>query len=293
MQGVARDMADHQGLAQARAALDRRGSAHTLPPGINLRPLTLAASLTGEMLSPEDTGHGVLLYFHGGGYCTGSAASCRPLCAALAQSTGRAVLAPDYRLAPEAPYPAALDDALASYAWLLLQGYAAADIAVAGDSAGGGLALAMLLAIRADRHGQRLPMPRAAVGICPWLDLACTSNSYQANAASDPLAGADALRLLGKAYAGEHRLQDPLLSPHYAQELAGLCPLLLQVGSAETLLDEVLHFANIAQQSAVPVLCQQWQNMTHVWHSFGELLPEANQALQVIADWLEGYDHQS
>jgi monoterpene epsilon-lactone hydrolase len=223
-----------------------------------------------------------LLYFHGGGYVIGSAKTHRRLCENLAQATGCAVLNVDYRLAPEHPFPAAVDDGLATLRFIREQGPegpgAAAALFVAGDSAGGGLVLATLLA--AKRDGVRLP--DGAIGISAWTDLAGTGASIASRRAKDPLIR-DPGMLTGMAsqYLGDADARDPLASPLYG-DLAGLPPLLLQVGDCEILLDDTTRVAAKAREAGVAVEEEVWPEMFHVWHSMAPILPEGQQAIDRI-----------
>ena len=174
----------------------------------------------------------VLLYLHGGAYVVGSTLGYRALSSALARSAGARGLALDYRLAPENPFPAAVDDALAAYRALLAQGTSPGSIAIAGDSAGGGLTVAMLIAAR----DAGLPMPAAALAISPWADLACVGASFSTKAAQDPSLNREGLLAMAGLYLNGGSPLSALASPVYG-DLAGLPPLLVQVGSAEVLLD--------------------------------------------------------
>jgi acetyl esterase/lipase len=276
-----------QSLEANRQALDERGASIALPDGMQLKPVQITADITGDMLTPLNANDRVILYFHGGGYLTGSALSHRPLCARIANQSRCKLLSVNYRLAPENKYPAAVNDALDSYSWLLTQGYSSAQVVVAGDSAGGGLAMAALLSILQNTGGRGLPMPAGAIGLSPWLDLNCTSQSYRDNGHIDQFAAAQGLQGMGLAYIGDASGTNPLVSPFYADELKGICPLLLQVGSVETLHDEVAAFADRALKDGASVDLQVWDNMIHVWHSFAEILPESDLAIQAIAHWLE------
>jgi epsilon-lactone hydrolase len=218
-----------------------------------------------------------VLYLHGGGYVIGSPRSHRHLVAAIARAAGTAALLLDYRLAPEHPFPAALDDALAAYQWLLGRGLSPQRIVVAGDSAGGGLTVATLLAAR-DRG---LPRPAAGVCISPWVDLTCSGTTYATKAAVDPIVTRQAVNMMAQAYAGAGDPKAPLVSPLYA-ELRGLPPLLVQVGSDEVLLDDALGLAERARSAAVDVTLEEWPAMIHVWHWFLPMLAEAERAVGVI-----------
>jgi monoterpene epsilon-lactone hydrolase len=273
-------------LEDNRRRFDERGASIPLPPGMTVNTVTISDAVSGELLSPPNPQARVVLYFHGGGLHTGSSLSHRPLCARIAALSRWHVLSVNYRLAPEYRFPCAVQDAVQSYSWLLAQGHPTNNIVFAGDSAGGGLALAALLSIADNLDGQMLPMPAGAIGISPWLDLDCSSASYEKNGAIDLLATRQGLRPMGRQYAGNAAIENPLVSPFYADKMRGLCPMLLQVGSAETLHDEVESFARRARGERVDVELQVWENMIHVWHSFTDILPESELALQAIAEWL-------
>ncbi|NWF69848.1 MAG: alpha/beta hydrolase, partial [Chloroflexi bacterium] len=208
-----------------------------------------------------------------GGYATGSIDSYLMVGATLAQTTGIKVLIPEYRLAPEHPFPAALEDALAAYRWLLRSGTTSQRIIFAGDSAGGGLAVAALSALR----DAGAPLPRAAVLISPFVDLEGTGESLRTRAAADPYVKPEDKALL-RYYIGSHDPRHPLLSPLYA-DLRGLPPLLIHVGDDEILLSDSTRLAEKATDAGVDVTLKIWPGMWHVFHFFAPLLPEARQAL--------------
>jgi len=225
--------------------------------------------------SPGAAAQGALLYLHGGAYIMGSATSHRALIARLAQAAGLRALAIDYRLAPEHPCPAAVHDAQAAYTWLSAQGVPPHQIALVGNSAGGGLALALLLALR--KAGQ--PLPACAVLISPWLDLAHTGASMRSRAAEDPVLTPTFLERTAAMYVPRRAERTfPLASPLYGQ-LRGLPPLLVQVGTAEVLLDDATRLAERARASDVQVDLEVWPDMIHVWHRYAARLPEAQQAI--------------
>ena len=265
-----------------RKILDDAGKNAPLPEGIKIEKASINDKVDGEWLSPKQHDNRVLLFLHGGGYSVGSTLSHRPLCSRLADAAAIKILVINYRLAPEHKYPAALEDSLASYLWLLNQGYSPQQIFFAGDSAGGGLMLSCLLLLKE----KSLPQPAGAIGISVWLDLECSSASYQKNEAIDLMASAEGLRFVGRGYANKNICTNPLVSPFYAEDLGDLCPLLLQVGSAETLLDEVTAVAKKAKENNVNVTLEIWPNMVHVWHSLSGLIPEAEQAIDAIANWI-------
>lgn len=242
-----------------------------------------AGGIDGEWIfpanAPEDK---AILFFHGGGFRIGSVASHRDLIAQIALASGCRVLAINYRLAPEHRFPAALDDAIAAYGWLLDRGLKPGNIAFAGDSAGGNLALAAMLALRE----RSLPLPVAAVLMSPWTDLAATGASYVSRAEADPIHQRPMILALAKNYlGGQGNPRDPLVSPLYA-DLAGLPPLLIQVGDRETVLDDAVMFADLARAAGVDVHLEVWDGMIHVFQMFGAELAEAHRAIASIAQFL-------
>ena len=223
----------------------------------------------------------VVLYFHGGGYVVGSLNSVRCLASNLAKTLGVDLLALDYRLGPEYPFPACVEDGVLAYRLLLERGHAPHEIALAGDSAGGGLCIAVLLALR--DGGYRLP----AGGLCfsPWLDLTLESRTFDDNAATDPIVQRWILAEMADWYLAGQDPKEPLASPTFA-DLRALPPLLLQVSSAECLAGDTARFAQVASDAGVEVTSQTWADMPHVWHAFAPRLPEAQQALLAAGDWL-------
>ncbi len=224
----------------------------------------------------------VVLYLHGGGYCLGSIATHRKLAAHIATAAGCRGLIIDYRLAPEHPFPAGLDDAVTAYKWLLSQGVAPADIAVAGDSAGGGLTLATAIRLR----DEGTALPEALVCLSPWTDLAMTGDSIMINVDNDFLIDPSDDRP-GRWYlsAGEADAKHPLVSPLRA-DLHGLPRMLIQVGSHEVLLDDSIRLAESAETAGVEVCLEVWPAMQHVFQMVVGMVPEATEAVQRIGEWL-------
>jgi len=183
----------------------------------------------------------------------------------------------DYRLAPEHPFPAAVDDSVAAYRWMLAQGLKPSRIAVAGDSAGGGLTAATLVAIRE----AKLPLPAAGALLSPWVDMEGIGESMTTKDAVDPMVHKEGLLGMAKAYLGGQNPRSPLAAPLYA-DLAGLPPLLIQVGTSETLLDDAARLAERAKKAGVNVTYEPWQNMIHVWQIFAPMLDEGQQAIEKI-----------
>ena len=262
----------------------------------NALPPTEAATITavdangvpGEWITvPGSDPNRRLLYVHGGGYVIGSTATHRRLCEDIAAASGCSILNLDYRLAPEHPFPAAVDDAIAGLQFMQENGPdgpgAAQSTFVAGDSAGGGLTLATLLAARE----RGVAMPNAAVGISAWTDMAVTGESITTRADADPLiTDAAMIKLMAAAYVGGGNAEDPLASPVYA-DYAGLPPLLLQVGDAEVLLDDTRRVTERARAAGVDVTEEVWDEMFHVWHAFAPMLPEGREAISRIGEFVK------
>jgi epsilon-lactone hydrolase len=223
----------------------------------------------------------VILYLHGGGYALCSANTHRPLAARIGASAGMKVLFPEYRLAPEHPFPAAIEDAVNVYHWLLEQGYASEDIIFAGDSAGGGLCLATALVLR-DQNEQ---LPAGIVCLSPWVDLTSSGESYQKNGELDPYLSVRAVKEAARIYAGTESLDHPLISPVFA-DLTGLPPIMIQSGSHEILQSDALTLADKAKASGVNVSLKVWDGMWHVWQISGDFLPEARRATREIGQFI-------
>lgn len=222
-----------------------------------------------------------LLFIHGGGYVAGSVQSHRPIATAAAEALGCPVLALDYRRAPEHRFPAAVEDVIAAYSHLLGRGIPARHIAIGGDSAGGGLTMALLIAAR-DRG---LPLPACGWCISPWVDLTCSGASLENKAAVDPMIQKPYLQELVGVYLGDADPRSPLASPVYA-DLAGLPPLLIQVGSAETLLDDAVALAGRAGAADVRVTLEIWPEMIHAWPLFQYRLAAGRRAIQQAAAFM-------
>ena len=221
-----------------------------------------------------------VLYLHGGGYASGSVRSHRSFCARISAAASAPVLDVDYRLAPEHPYPAAVDDALVAYRWLLGEGLAPERVVVAGDSAGGGLAAALLLAARAAGD----PLPAGAVLLSPWLDLTLAGASMHLRAAEDPICSRERLAESAAWYAAGEDPACPLVSPLFG-ELEGLPPLLVLVGTAEVLLDDSLRFGAGADAAGVDLTLVVEEDLLHVWPLFPDV-PEADAAIELIGEWV-------
>lgn len=224
---------------------------------------------------------GAMLFCHGGGYCIGSPATHRGLTGHLARALGQSVFSLDYRLAPEHPCPAALDDALAAYRWLLDEGYSATQISLGGDSAGGGLVLALAIRLR----DENLPLPAALALISPWTDLTLGGPTLASNARRDPLLTADILHFWANHYLGETSSRSPDCSPLFG-ELGGLPPTCINVGSDEVLLSDSTRLAEAIRAAGGEVDLHQYEDMWHDFPLHAGLLREADQAIARIADFV-------
>jgi acetyl esterase/lipase len=264
---------------QERRAL--MGSGAPPPEGTQVEPAD-ANGVPAEWVVAAGVSAGpVLLYFHGGAYHLGSPARLRGLLALLSAAAQTRVLSVGYRLAPEHPFPAAFEDALTAYRWLIASGTPARQVVIGGDSSGGGLTLAALVALR--DAGE--PLPGAAVVISPWTDLDMGSESLRSRAAVDVMLTPDGVREAADWYLAGQDPRRPYASPLYA-DLHGLPPILIQAGDAEIIRDDSTRFAAAAQAAGVEVTLEIWPEMPHVWHAFAGLLPEADEAVERIGRWL-------
>lgn len=273
-----------RGNARSRVAIEALATVLGLTRGarnVGVRRTSLGG-VGVEILSPPGAASGgLVIYLHGGAYVSASVRSYRRLVSHLAGATARRVIAVDYRLAPEHPFPAALDDSIAVYRALLRE-EAGEGIVLAGDSAGGGLALATAVALR----GGGVPLPSAMVCIAPWTDLTCSGLSMRTRERRERMLSPAGLRLDARRYAGGEDLRSPLVSPLFA-DLTGLPSMLIQVGDDEILLDDSIRLADSARMAGVDVNLQVWPKLWHVWHLFAGLIPEADEAVRAIADFLE------
>jgi acetyl esterase/lipase len=271
-----------EGDLMAMRKMLSRAPASSPPADIEVEPVE-AAGVPAEWLTPDECVPGrSIVHFHGGGYATGTLDSTRSLCCHLARATRARVLVVDYRLAPEHPFPSAVDDAVTAYRDALDTGAAPASTVMCGDSSGGGLALATLVALR--DLGESLPA--AAVCMSPWTDLTLSGSSLDSNRESDPMVSASTLSMMADAYAGTAERTTPTASPLFA-DLAGLPPMLLQVGAGELLLDDATRFAERATAAGVDVTLEIWDDVFHVWHAFADLLPEARDAIARIGAYVD------
>lgn len=268
-------------LEQQRQALEAIGAQAQLPDGVKVERGELAG-MPAEWIGPADcSSDHVLLHLHGGGYVMGSCGSHRGLSAWIADSVGFQVVLPEYRLAPEYPFPAALDDAQSAYRGLLARGLTPSKIAIVGDSAGGGLALATLLALR----DAGVPLPGAAVLLSPWTDMTLSGESLETRAAIDPWLEPGLLEPFSKLYRGDTETTDPRISPVFG-DFTGLPPMLVQVGDQEILLSDSTRLVERAKAAGVELRLEIGPELWHVWQLFAPALPDANEALARVGEFV-------
>jgi acetyl esterase/lipase len=258
-----------------------------LPRGVNLERFSVEHIPAAWFRSNRAIPGRVILYLHGGGYVVGNIDDYKMICGQMADILKTDLLLLEYRLAPEHPFPAALEDAQMAYRWLLEQGYRPENIVIAGDSAGGGLSLATVLALR--EAGTALPA--AVVCLSPWADLTLQGQSHQSKAKSEVMLTSKMLREWAGFYAGTENLSIPLISPAYA-DFRGFPPLLIQVGSEEILLDDARMVTEKARAAGADVNLKIWQGMWHVWQILSEFVPESKAAIEEIRRFIESKTHQ-
>jgi acetyl esterase/lipase len=261
-------------VEEQRAGMEALAGSFPLPEGAQQRAETIAG-VPCEWQSVEGAkDDAVLLYFHGGGYVIGSVNTHRGLVSGFSGASGITGLSVDYRLAPEHPFPAAVEDAVAVYHALLEQGRDPAKIAIGGDSAGGGLSLALLLAARE----RGLPQPACAALLSPWSDLRIVAKAYESRKESDPMVRKDGISAMAAHYLGETDPTNPLASPILA-DLSGLAPMIIHVGDREVLLDDSVDLAARAQEAGVDVTLKVWPDMIHVFQAFYPMVEEGRQSI--------------
>ncbi len=270
-------------VPEMRARIAEVGERFPAPAEADVTPVAVAGQPAEWVAAPGCLADRAILYLHGGGYVIGSCDSHRNLAYNIAAASRAKVLLLDYRLAPESPFPAAVQDAVAAYCWLLDEGFAPGRLAIGGDSAGGGLTVAALVALR--YHGQ--PMPAAGLCLSPWVDMEGVGVSMTAKEDEDPTLNHEALLWFSERYLAGADARAPLAAPIYA-DLVGLPPLLIQVGTAEVLLDDSLRLAERARAAGVDVSLDVAHDMMHVWHLFEPVLDEAGEAIARAGAFLRG-----
>lgn len=269
-------------VAERRAAMDAAGEMGALPTGCFHEPVTLGG-VRCERVVPQGAVAGrAILYLHGGAYTAGSPRSHRPMVARIAEAARSVAVAADYRLGPEHRFPAAVEDAVAAYKALLDGGSDPRRLIVAGDSAGGGLALALVLALK----GEGAPQPAGVFVISPWADLTQSGASYRTKADTDPMISKAGLDQNALMYLGGLDARDPLASPVFG-DFEGVAPVLIQTGSEEALLSDSITMADVLAHARVDVRLEVWPEMIHVFHAWGGGLQAARRAIRLAGAWME------
>jgi acetyl esterase/lipase len=274
---------EHKEIIAARRARMERMARRAGPPKEARFERVDAGGVPAAWVStPEAKQDQAILYLHGGGYYAGSLTTHQALAANISLEADARVLLVDYRLAPEHPFPAAVEDATQAYRWLLRRGLPPERMAVAGDSAGGGLAVAAMLEWKASGE----PLPAAGVCLSPWFDLALTGESIETKASVDPILRPSDMPFAAWCYLRSADPKTPTASPLYG-DLTGLPPILVQVGRDEILLDDSRRFTERGRQMGVSVRLDIWDEMIHVWHAYSRFVPEARKAIAAIAEFLK------
>lgn len=267
-------------LAERRQGYDAIGAATPLGQDIEVEETSADGVAADWVCAANADPARALLYLHGGGYVIGSRNSHRELASRLSRAAEARILLIEYRLAPESPFPAALDDATKSYRWLLAQGFDPSRLAIGGDSAGGGLTIATLMALR----DEGVALPACAVCLSPWVDLEGKGESAQPGAVDDPIVSLEMLREMANQYAAG-QLTHPLASPIHG-DLSGLPPLLIQVGMREALLDDSVRLADKLDTARVHFTLEQEVGLIHVWQQLAPAAPETKSALDRLGKFI-------
>jgi len=268
-------------VEEHRKALERASRLTFLPFGTKTELVSING-IKAEWVSVGNVSEEkIILFLHGGTYTFGSINTHRDIAARMSKYSGFKALVLDYRLAPEYPFPAAIEDSTNTFRWLIENGISPDNIAIAGDSAGGGLSLATMSILRDNGD----PLPGAAVCFSPWIDLEGTGESNKANIGIDPLIDPEWFDNMAALYVGNNDIKNPQISPIYA-DLKGFPPMLIQVGSDEVILDDSKRLAERALEAGVEVTLDIWEKMWHVWQSAGGLMPEGTMALQKAGEFI-------
>lgn len=275
-------------LAQIRETLAKQTCSYSPPKNVRVEQIR-ENGVNGEWQVPNDTPPETCIYYlHGGGYTIGSPVAHRPMTIAIAKAANTRVFSLDYRLAPEHPYPAALDDALQGYRWLLDQGFKPHQLVLAGDSAGGGLALALSLKLKSLSEA----LPTAMILISPWTDLTLSSDSIEENDKKCALLNTFILKDCTRAYTNNEDPKDPFISPLYG-DLSGLPPLLMYVSSTEAIRDDSLRLTEKAKKSGVDVTLHLWPRQPHAWPIFYRFMPESKQCVKEMALFVKNHIYKT
>lgn len=276
------DSTEEPSVEKTRAGLDLLAKMTRLPKDVKCKPIDAGGVPAEWITTPNTIANHVILYIHGGGFIAGSINTHRDLVSRISRVAKARILIIDYRLAPEHPFPAALDDAIAAYQWLIsTEKINSKNIIIAGDSAGGGLTISSLVKLR----NEGLPLPIAGVCLSPATDLAGTGDSIKTKAELDPFITPKAGEFMSKMYLGDTDPKNYLASPLYA-DLQGLPPLFIQVGTSEILLDDSVRLAERAKDAGVDVELDVWEDMVHVFAAFAPFAPEGQQAIEKIGNFV-------
>ena len=262
-------------IHEARAVLDKAFGEFKPPSDVTVFDVDAGGVPCQWITAPDVPQDRLIIYYHGGAYAACSPTTHQDLISRLSRASGAAALGVDYRLAPEHPFPAAVDDSIAAYNWALGHGFEPSNIVLAGDSAGGGLVLSVLLGAR----DAGVPLPAAGVCFSPWVDLECTGESMASNDHLDDFIKHGGLLARAQSYLDGADPKHPWASALYA-DLTGLPPLLVHVGSAETLLDDSTRLEEVARKAGVDVTLKIWDDMVHVWQAFASILPEGQESIE-------------
>jgi monoterpene epsilon-lactone hydrolase len=272
-------------VKKGRDGLEQLAKMVKVPKDVKCVPVNVKGIPAEWVSAPDAVEKHVILYLHGGGYIEGSINSHRELVSRISRVSKARVLIIDYRLAPEHRFPAALEDSTKAYKWLIEEQKIDPNfIVIAGDSAGGGLTLATLLNLR----NKGIELPAAAVCLSPWTDLGITGESYKKNRKIDPMISLDGIIFDAELYLDDEDYQNPLASPLYG-DLKGLPPLLIQVGTAELLLDDSVNFAKRAKKAGVDVILDIWEDMPHVFQAFAAFAPEGQKGIEKVGEFVQKF----
>lgn len=273
----------HKRVEDSRKSLDQLATLVTLPKDVTIESININDLPANWISAPESNLDKVILYLHGGGYMEGSLISHQDLAIRIGRASKSKVLLIGYRLAPEHPFPAALEDSIMVYKWLTTEkNVLPQNIVIAGDSAGGGLTLCTLLKLR----DENIPLPAAAVCLSPWTDLAITGNSIKKNYKIDPWLKPSEIYFMAELYIGDNDPENPYISPLYGS-FYNLPPILIHVGSHEILLDDATRVATKAKNEGVDTTIEIWDEMLHVFQAFADWAPEGQEAIDKIGEFIQ------
>jgi epsilon-lactone hydrolase len=272
-----------QTLGDVRLSMATFDNRFPVPDDVRVEPVDAGGVPSEWVIAPNASEARVVLYTHGGCYISGGPVTVRECCARLSRAAEARVLSIDYRLAPEHPFPAALDDTLAAYRWLLASGYEAGNIVISGESAGGGLTIAALMKIR----DEGLEPPAAGVPVSPWIDMTLSGETLTRNLGRD-IASTTPLAIGAELYVGKGDPRHPHASPLFG-DLSNLPPMLIQVGGGEVLLDDGIAIAHKARMAGNELTFEVWPEMFHVWHWFAAELDEGRQAIESMGRFVKAH----